>query len=168
MVYYQKSLVVGLNRLFKVDSGGELYVKLLNLTRGVASGSNPANRGGAVYVNGNGASFYAVDSALHDNTAGTGADHVYSGASVIMNNTHLSHNNGGAAGGAYCFDALCILDGVEVHDNNANDGGGIYCYRKNCIIISSLIYNNEVAYYRGGMTDMMQTVKFIILVLITM
>ena len=99
----------GSNRLFKVDSGGELHVKLVNLTRGVASGSNPAHRGGAVYINGNGASFYAVDSALHDNTAGTGAGFAaYSGASVIMNNTHLSHNNGGAAGGAYCLSLIHI------------------------------------------------------------
>eukprot|EP00945_MAST-04E_sp_MAST-4E-sp1_P008102 g8102.t1 len=41
----------GSNRLFKVESGGELVVKYLNLTGGDAS-TETVNKGGAVYVTG--------------------------------------------------------------------------------------------------------------------
>eukprot|EP00943_MAST-04B_sp_MAST-4B-sp1_P004825 g4825.t1 len=61
----------GSNRLFKVESGGELVVKYLNLTGGFVAGTDVTDRGGAIHVNGG--SLISIGSHFNSNKAeGTG------------------------------------------------------------------------------------------------
>ena len=59
----------GSNRLFKVESGGELVVKSLNLTGGVASGSGEDGIGGGIFVDGASTSFKSINCSFEGNNA---------------------------------------------------------------------------------------------------
>ncbi len=118
----------GSNRLFKVESGGELVVKYLNLTGGDVSGNdgtNDNNLGGAVYVN-NG-HFNATDTVLSFNNANSGGG-IYgkNGAKIVMSNSNVTGNVATVyGGGVYCNGGLCTFQFCSIQSNVADSGGGI-------------------------------------------
>ena len=122
----------GSNRLFKVESGGELVVKFLNLTGGRISGGDHAGTGGFLHINGVASTFSCSKSVIHG---------------------HLSEHQGGAiyaSGKAQVF----IQEGCNFESNNAGgDGGGAIFLTGSGTIVNVLgrsLFQNNVATGLGG------------------
>ena len=92
----------GSNRLFKVESGGELVVRSLNLTGGRAS----EGEGGAISVSGHNSYFKSTNCSFEGNSA-----------------TGSAAGRGGAVHGRHT--SVIIIDSSTIQNNNARLGGGI-------------------------------------------
>jgi hypothetical protein len=120
----------GSNRLFKVENGGELAVKSLNLTGGVASGSGDTS-GGAVKVDGATSKFEAIGCTFSGNIAsGVGGGCVCEEATCIFSNSTIEHNVAGSEGGGVMqYYGNTVLTDTTISYNDALDGaGGIRIY----------------------------------------
>ena len=87
----------GSNRLFKVNSGGELVVKYLNMT-----GGGITDRGGAVHSSG---SFNAINASFSNNHVSLygGAVHIASGSTAVLENTTFDRNTGSKGGAVMIY-----------------------------------------------------------------
>eukprot|EP00943_MAST-04B_sp_MAST-4B-sp1_P008092 g8092.t1 len=144
----------GSNRLFKVESGGQLVVKYLNLTGGDAQSSN----GGAVYVTGSSTTLQVFQSFIsHNRALDGGGVYVESGASFNATDSYLNSNMAYNTGGAlrcYGAGAVCTLIRVQINNNKAqnNAGGGIaVVVGPSLTILNSYIQNNVAGRNGGGL-----------------
>jgi hypothetical protein len=100
----------GSNRLFKVESGGALVVKFLNLTGGVInSGADDVQKsGGAILLEGTSSVLIASDSLFYGNRAVKkgGAIYAYIDSRSVISNCKFISNyiSGGVSGGAIDFE----------------------------------------------------------------
>jgi hypothetical protein len=108
----------GSNRLFKVESGGNLMVQNLNLTGGDVSGmAEGVGKGGAVYL--------------------TSSD------SLVTLNDSVVCGNRAWRGGGICSYGTLILRNVKMISNTAEKyGGGIYLWGGNMIMVDSTERNS--------------------------
>jgi hypothetical protein len=141
-------------RIFEFASSTTNTLVNLTLTNGLASGSFPANAGGAIYLNssapltlnsctlsGNaadsiGGGIYKTDapltlnnSTLSDNSASDFGGSIFNaGGTVTLNNSTLSGNEAGSGGGGIFNNSLgtIALNNSTLSDNSAGlSGGGI-------------------------------------------
>eukprot|EP00942_MAST-04A_sp_MAST-4A-sp1_P009287 g9287.t1 len=120
----------GSNRLFKVESGGELVVKSLNLTGGDVSGydNNDGmgnNMGGAVYVSDG---YLTLEKSLvnFNNAYRGGGIYVENKAKFVVSllSSNVSDNFADDGGGIWQFGGrLYLSQGTRVTKNVANDEG---------------------------------------------
>ena len=121
----------GSNRLFKVESGGELVVKSLNLTGGVASGSGQDGYGGIIFNKGR---FEARHSTFTDSYG------KYGGVSLTVNGgkTYFYHstlaNNEAAKNGGAVYpqgpSTIFFAFNTTFKNNEAKEdyGGGFFLF----------------------------------------
>ena len=155
----------GSNRLFKVESGGELVVKFLNLTGGMASETEcslPYSEcaGGAVYVHGS--QFHSIASVVTNNRAYYGGGvFCTNGANCTFMNSTVSHNTarqGGAGIYMWCIEEkicrLNIMSNTAIVSNVAPnlyaDGAGLLVRYAITQIYESNIVNNIAKRHGGG------------------
>eukprot|EP00944_MAST-04C_sp_MAST-4C-sp1_P004709 g4709.t1 len=116
----------GSNRLFKVENGGELVVKSLNLTGGYVS--NTTEDGGAIEISGNGSSLNLIKSSIVGNVAG---------------------NRGGAIKGSAA--AFIFIEHSTIASNRGRSGGAIHVYGNSTIVhIENSILDSNIASIHGG------------------
>ena len=144
------------HRIFTVKSGGDLTLENLTLTKGFASGSGPAEDGGAIYNEGTLTMYGGI---LDFNKAEHWGGGIYTrpGARVTLGSADGSRpctikNNTGAyeGGGIYNQGDLTMYDGSIEMNTTLNDGGGLYIYQGDCILNSVDIHGNIVGTGKKG------------------
>eukprot|EP00944_MAST-04C_sp_MAST-4C-sp1_P003556 g3556.t1 len=138
-----KLIGAGHNRLFKVESGGELVVKSLNLTGGAPSTRDYYGWGGAVLVFG---SFNTISSFFWGNEGYRGGAILgkNSGSNIQIFNSTISHNVASYGAGLYAhkYSKLYVIDS-KIEHNVGRNGGGILCESAMiCNIYDSFISSN--------------------------
>eukprot|EP00944_MAST-04C_sp_MAST-4C-sp1_P003417 g3417.t1 len=139
----------GSNRLFYVQSGGNLTIRSLNLTGGNATDNHqPDNHAGAVYVDSG--IFTAFNSSIYGNKAlYSGALYAKDGATVRLEGTVVGFNRALTnPGGIYIKDSATSFEmiGGMIENNvgsTSSAGGGITCGGgSHCILLKVVIRNN--------------------------
>ena len=113
----------GSNRLFKVESGGELVVKYLICEGGSAESSSDAN-GGAIFVSGSNSNLYIENSIIRKCTAlwAGGAVYVEEGAVVNICASRLMLNEAKVGGAISVSNAKLVMrNGSFIMNNTAAD-----------------------------------------------
>jgi len=144
------------HRIFTVKNGGNLTLENLTLKRGLASGSGPAEDGGAIYNEGTLTMYGGI---LDFNKAEHWGGGIYTrpGARVTLGSADGSRpctikNNTGAheGGGIYNQGDLTMYGGSIEENTTLNDGGGLYIYQGDCILNSVDIHGNIVRTGKKG------------------
>ncbi len=148
----------GSNRLFKVESGGELVVRSLNLTGGRVSETtctSPYSEcgGGAIYAN-RGA-IKSIDCVMTNSRAYNGGFILLTNRSVaIVVQSSFTCNYATAFGGAVHADdnTYIELNFSSVKSNIAGSkGGGMYTKKSNGTIMDTIFSFNNANDYGGGL-----------------
>ncbi|MCK4548171.1 MAG: C10 family peptidase [Candidatus Eisenbacteria sp.] len=118
-----------LGRGFYLHSGegSAAMIRGVTITNGYASGSSPADKGGAIYCDG--VSVVIENCKITLNEAdGDGGGICCDSSSVLVTGCVISNNTSGALGGGICFDGTSspTVDQTAVNGNSAQiSGGGI-------------------------------------------
>eukprot|EP00942_MAST-04A_sp_MAST-4A-sp1_P012228 g12228.t1 len=124
----------GSTRLFKVESGGELVVKYLNLTGGDVSGNDGTSGnslGGSIYKNGNGVVRIIHTVITGNKAAWGGAIYSWGDSSIVeIKNSNISRNiaTSGHGGGVFVKGGKSYIHDSFLSFNKAmgKSGGGGY------------------------------------------
>ena len=137
----------GSNRLFKVQSGGELVVKYLNLTGGYIS-SEPY--GGAIFVHGSGSKLHALGTIFENNKAiGTGGNagaiYISDGAQFDTIDCFFLHNEA-LFGGAINIriDSIGKIHNSTFKGNIADSRGGAIFVDSANLLLSGVIVSENI------------------------
>jgi hypothetical protein len=142
----------GSNRLFKVESGGELVVKYLNLTGG------DADKGGAVSLLGAGSIIKATNCVFSFNTVSNsprwgGAIYVGNYGNASLFNSSVVRNSAAFGGGIFVHDygIVAFYEGnLSFNSANPNNGGGLYSWSEGYTEMSKLSVVGNTATRGGG------------------
>jgi len=129
------------------DSSKIVYCKL---QYGKANGSDPYNKGGALYFN-NFSKVIILNCNISNCSAYQGGGIYCISSSPIISYNSIANNSSGYAGGIYCENSSPTISNNIISSNNANildPGGGIYTQAGSPYIFNNIITNNTA--FNGG------------------
>jgi predicted outer membrane repeat protein len=152
----------GSNRLFKVESGGQLVVRSLNLTGGVTSNVH----GAAAHISGTSSNFKATYCTFYGNSAtGTGRGGAIFGqeSDIIIEDSSFYNNHAAVYGGAIVGQSkvnIHIASSIFKGNEASKYGGAIWIDDNGSqIMLSKSHLFDNVAGENGGVLSLHATVK---------
>ncbi len=140
-------------RLLHVASSGDLTLRGITLSNGIASGSARYYPGGGGGLLNNGGVVTIRDSVVADNFAGLGGGVLNNAGIVTIAKSIFTNNIAGSGGGGLLnLGGTVIIAESDFERNNANDGGGLGSSSGYLRIRRSRITQNMAAHFAGGLS----------------
>jgi|GEM_PF-796670 len=143
------------SRVLQVTSGNNVLLNSLTLTRGSATGANPANTGGAIYSFGG--NLTLLNSTITSNTAtGSGGAITTQDGSLTLSGSTLRGNSAPFGGAIYRIRGTVTLNDCTLADNSATSsgGGGIFNNQTGtCTLNNCTVAGNSASGSGGGVAN---------------